>query len=205
VNGLVDIGAVEMQDTAVATTVSLSSSLNPSYFGQSVTFSVVVTASNGQTPTYTVTFYDGGAALDTETLNNGVASFTTSALTVGNHSIVALYNGEGTFAGNTSAVLTQTVNESTTTTSLASSLNPSLFGQSVTFTAAVTPVYNGSPTGTVYFYDGLTLLGTVSVDATGHASFTISTLEGSHHIAAVYSGDTIFSGSVSNVFTQQVL
>jgi hypothetical protein len=206
VNGLVDIGAVEMQDTAVATSVSLSSSLNPSYFGQSVTFSVVV-ASNGGTPTGTVTFYDDGAALDTETLDsNGRASFTTSTLTVDNHSIVALYSGDGTFAGNTSAVLTQTVNQATTTTSLASSLNPSMFGQSVTFTATVTPCYPSSPAGTVSFYDGTTLLGTASLDATGHASFTISTLAaGNHSITAVYSGDDIFTGSTSDVLTQQVL
>jgi hypothetical protein len=135
-----------------------------------------------------------------------MASFTTSALIEGNHSIVALYSGDGTFAGNTSAVLTQTVNQATTTTSLVSSLNPSTFGQGVTFTATVTPCYSASPTGSVSFYDGTTLLGTVSLDATGHGSFAISTLAvGNHSITAVYSGDTIFYGSTSDVLTQQVL
>jgi hypothetical protein len=65
------------------------------------------------------------------------------------------------------------VSKATTTTTLASSRNPSLFGQSVTFTASVTPQFGGTVTGTVTFYDGTTALKTVSVSG-GVAKYTTS-------------------------------
>ena len=70
--------------------------------------------------------------------------------------------------------------------------NPSLYGQSLTITATVapsSPIFS-TPTGTVTFMDGTTVLGTNSLDATGSASFTTSTLNaGSHAITVNYSGD----------------
>jgi YVTN family beta-propeller protein len=93
---------------------------------------------------------------------------------------------------------------SATTTSLSSSLNPSQYGQTVTFTATVTGS-GGTPTGNVTFYDGSTALGTVGVDGTGHAAYATSSLTtGSHSITASYGGDTNFTGSTSTVLTQQV-
>jgi hypothetical protein len=83
----------------------------------------------------------------------------------------------------------------TTTTAVTSSSDPSVFGQTVTFTATVTPQGSGSPTGTVTFHDGSTTLGTSSLSS-GTATFTISTLAiGTHSITAVYSGDSNFQGS----------
>src|SRR5439155_3438552 len=100
------------------TTTALSSSPNPSTLGQSVTFTATVTGSGG-TPTGTVTFKDGATTLGTGTLNgSGVATFTTSALIAGSHSITAVYGGDSTFATSTSSVLTQSVNKSDTTTAL---------------------------------------------------------------------------------------
>ena len=57
----------------------------------------------------------------------------------------------------------QLVGKVTTMTTLASSLNPSNSGQSVTFTASVTPQFGGSVTGTMSFYDGTTVLKTVTM------------------------------------------
>src|SRR5207247_9140460 len=74
------------------------------------------------------------------------ATFATSALTVGSHSITARYNGDTNFSGSTSTALTQTVNKASTTTSLTSGTNPSVFGQSVTFTATVTVTAPGAGT-----------------------------------------------------------
>ncbi len=96
----------------VGTTTSataLTSSLNPSTVGQSVTFTATVTGTGG-TPTGTVTFKDGTTTLGTGTLAGGVATFTTTALTQGSHPITAMYNGDPTFAVSTSTVLTQVVN-----------------------------------------------------------------------------------------------
>jgi hypothetical protein len=68
-----------------ATSTSLTSSQNPSQFGQLVTFTATVSGSGP--PTGTVSFKDGGTVIGTGTLNGGVATFATSSLSVGSHSI----------------------------------------------------------------------------------------------------------------------
>jgi YVTN family beta-propeller protein len=81
------------------------------------------------------------------------------------------------------------VTPAATSTSLASSLNPSNFGQIVTFTATVTSAAAGTPTGTVTFKDGATSLGTVTLNASGQASLGTAALSvGTHTITAVYAG-----------------
>jgi hypothetical protein len=94
------------------TSTSLSSSLNPSISGQSVTFTATVTSSATGTPTGSVTFKDGTTTLGTGALSSGIAKFTTSTLAVGTHSITAVYGGDATSLGSTSAVLSQVVNSS---------------------------------------------------------------------------------------------
>jgi hypothetical protein len=95
--------------TNTSTTVLATSSAS-SVFGQSVTFTATVTGSGG-TPTGTITFKDGTTSLGTGTLNgSGVATLSTSALTVGTHSIKAEYGGDANFAGSASNVLSQIVN-----------------------------------------------------------------------------------------------
>jgi hypothetical protein len=93
-----------------------------------------------------------------------------------------------------------------TTTTLVSSLNPSTQGQAVTFTATVTPAFGSTPTGTVTFHDGTTVLGKGVVNASTHqAVFTTSVLGvGSHSITAGYGGDANFLSSTSRVLTQVV-
>ncbi len=90
----------------VATTTALSSSKNPSSFGQSVTFTAKVT---GFSPTGTVTFFDSGMQIGAGTLAAGTATFTTSSLAVGSHSITANYGGDPNNVASTSAALVQTV------------------------------------------------------------------------------------------------
>ncbi|WP_283808449.1 Ig-like domain repeat protein [Bradyrhizobium sp. AS23.2] len=92
-----------------ATATALASSLNPSEFGKAVTFTATVTSSAG-TPAGTVTFNDGGVAIGTAVLAAGIASFTTSSLTVGSHAITASYVGAGNFGPSSSPTLTQAVN-----------------------------------------------------------------------------------------------
>jgi len=91
-----------------------------------------------------------------------------------------------------------------TYSTLAASLNPSVFGQAIAFTATVTGV-QGTPTGAVTFKDGATTLGAPTLDATGKAIYSTSALTaGSHTITAVYAGDGANSGSLSNSLTQTV-
>ena len=186
----------------VPTSTSVASSLNPSVFDQAVTFTATVTSTGG-TPTGTVTFKDGTTTLGTGALSSGKATFKTSTLAVGTHSITAVYGGSTSFAGSTSAVLTQTVKQASSSTSLASSLNPSTFGAAVIFTATVTST-GGTPTGTVTFKDGTTTLGTGALSS-GKATFKTSTLAvGTHSITAVYGGSSNFVTSTSSVLTQTV-
>ncbi len=181
--------------TQATATVNLSSSSNPSQAGQSVTFTATVSG-NSSTPTGSVSFYDGSTLLGTVALSSMMgaarATFNTSALSVGTHTIQAVYSGDSTYP-TSSATLTQTVTPDTVNVGLTSSNNPSLVGQSVTFTAAVTPTVSGSPTpsGTVTFKDGSTVLATVAVtNVQGQylATFTTSALTaGAHTITASYS------------------
>jgi hypothetical protein len=114
-----------------------------------------------------------------------------------------VYGGDSTLLGSTSKPVQQVVNKATTTTTLASSLNPSNFGQSVTFTASVTPQFSGTVKGSVTFYDGTTALKTVALSG-GVAKFTTSTLtSGAHNITATYNGSTSFIGSSASL-TQTV-
>ena len=155
-------------------------------------------------------FKDGDLLIGSATLSgSGQASLTTSNLATGTHAITATYSGDSNFNPSTSSVLTQTVNATTnaTTTVLASNPNPSLVGQPVAFIATVTAVTTGSgtPTGTVRFLNGTTLLGTRTLNANGQAGMTTASLGlGSHQITAVYEGDSNFAGSTSNQVTQIV-
>jgi len=193
-----------------STSTTLTSSLNPSTFGQSVTFTATVSAvaPGAGTPIGTVEFLDGTTVLDTESLNgSGIATFTTSSLAIGTHSITTVYSGNNDFNGDTSPVLTQVVVAATTTTALASSIDPSVFGQSVTFTATVSvvPPGTGTPTGTVEFFDGTTLVDTETLSTAGTAAFTTASLSvGSHPITAEYLSNNNFSNSTSPVVTQTV-
>jgi hypothetical protein len=185
-----------------ASSTAVASSLNPSTFGAAVTFTATVTSSGG-TPTGTVTFKNGTAALGTGTLSSGKATFKTSTLTVGSHSITAVYGGSTNFITSTSPALTQTVKQATSSTAVSSSLNPSTFGAAVTFTATVTSS-GGTPTGTVTFKNGTATLGTGTLSS-GKATFKTSTLTlGSHSITAVYGGSTNFITSTSPALTQTV-
>jgi hypothetical protein len=191
---------------AVATSTTVVSSVNPSVSGQSITFTATVKPATSGTPSGTVTFKDGTISLGIGTLRNSQAIMTRSTLSVGSHSITAIYGGAANFKVSTSPVLSQTISGSAaaTSTTLVSSVNPSVSGQSVTFTATVKPATSGTPSGTVTFKNGAISLGTGTL-RNGQAIMTRSTLTvGSHSITAIYGGDANFKGSTSAALTQVV-
>lgn len=177
---------------ASGTTLVLSSNQNPSTLGQAVTFSATVASlpAGGGIPTGMVTFADGATVIGQVPLNSsGVASITRSDLPPGSHNIIATYASDTLFAAS-SGGLTHVVQNGTATT-VSSSSSPSSFGELITFTATVTASNGalGTPTGSVSFREGATVLATAPVDATGHASFSTSALSiGSHIITADFTG-----------------
>jgi uncharacterized repeat protein (TIGR03803 family) len=189
--------------THAATSTALASSANPSVFNQSVTFTATVTSGSG-TPTGTVTFFDGANSLGTVALSGGVGSLSISALAVGSHSITASYSGDSTFNSSTSSALIQNVNKASTTVQLGSSLNPSGFGQSVSFTATIFPQFSGQPTGLVTFLDGTTSIASIGVTNSRAILSTSALAVGTHSITASYSGDSNFTGNVSSPLSQVV-
>jgi RHS repeat-associated protein len=191
------------------TTTVIAASVSPSVFGQSVTFTATVSAT-GSIPTGTVKFLDGTATLGTGTLDaNGHATFSTSTLAaplvLGKHSITASYVGASGFSAS-SGSMTQTVSAVPTSTVLAGTFDPAVFGQTVTFTATVSAAVAGigSPTGIVTFKDGSKSLGTGTLDANGTATFSTSSLTapltvGNHAITVSYAGTSKFTASSSGL------
>jgi len=185
------------------TTTTLTSSLNPANQGVAVTFTATVTTTGAIQPTGTVTFNDGTTALGTGTLNGShVATFTTSTLAGGTHSITAVYGGDANNASSTSAPLTQNIIIATTT-ALTSSASSIASGASVTFTATVT---GASPTGTVTFKNGAASLGTGTLNNAGIATLATTALVtiGTDSITAVYPGDVNNLPSTSSALTETV-
>jgi hypothetical protein len=184
----------------ISTTTTLATSLNPSTYGASVTFTATVspTVPAGET----VTFYDNGVSIGTGKTSGATATLTTSTLPTGSDSITATYGGDGNYTASTSSILTQAVNQVSTTITLTSSLNPSTYGQSVTFTATLTPSVTLAET--VSFYDGATKIGSGFING-GVATLAISSLPvGSDSITATYGGDANYTSSTSSALTQTV-
>ncbi len=130
--------------TTVATTTLLGSSPNPSTVGQAVTFTATVTVPQGAgVATGTVTFLEGTAVLGVGKLNEAdIATFSTSDLAAGDHTITASYGEDASFAASSSDPIVVTINEpvpSLTTTTLTGSLSTAVLGQHVSFTAIVGP------------------------------------------------------------------
>jgi hypothetical protein len=207
-------GTVTILLNTGGTFVNLASSLNPSFYGQSVKFTASVAASlpgSPSAPTGTVTFKDGSTTLGSGALTSGTATFTTiTPLSAGSHPITASYSGDSNFAAKVSAPLAQVVNPASTAIAITnSSINPSTTAQAVTFSATMTsPTASvaGAAGETVTFMDGVTSLGTGTLNGSGQATSAPQTLSttGIHPITVVYAGDANFSSNTSPAFSQIV-
>ena len=188
---------------AFPTSTSLTSTLNPSVYGQKVTWTATVAPSGSITPTGIVKFIWSGNSIGSATLDSrGVAALTRSNLNADPYPLQAVYVGDASNLGSTSAVLNQVITQATTSATLTSSPNPSAFGQAVTFTATITSP-TVMPTGPVTFAVGNTVLGTAQFSG-GKAKFTISTLAvGSTKVTATYYGNSNIAKSSASV-TQTV-
>jgi hypothetical protein len=94
-----------------ATSVTITSSLNPSTVGQAVTLTATVKSSTTGTPTGTVEFTNYGASLGTATISGGKASITVTNFSANIHPITGIYSGDSNFLTSTSPTFQQTVNK----------------------------------------------------------------------------------------------
>lgn len=193
-----------------ATSTALAASTTSIAVGINITFTSIVTSSNGPVPTGTVAFSDGTATLGTATLNtSGIAVLSTSSLTPGAHNIVATYSGDSGNATSTSMTVVVTIQQIATATALISDLNPANSGASIDFKASVAMVAgsaaDGPVTGAVIFSDGATVLGMGTLDINGNAILTVNTLAvGPHTITAAYGGNTNYAPSTSSALVESV-
>jgi hypothetical protein len=185
------------------TTTSLTSSANPATFGQSVAFKTTVAPTSGSgTPTGTVTFTDttSGTIFGTATLTGGTVNLTLS-LSVGSHTISAVYSGDPYFKPS-SGTLTETINKAPTTLSAApaSKTTPQ-------FSATLTRTDNGAPIAgqTIAFSTKNPMTGaqdavcsaTTGTNGTATCTGTIPTLDKmvDTSYTATYAGNANYLGS----------
>jgi large repetitive protein len=192
-----------------ATSTTISSSSNPSVHEQPITFTATVTSAGGTPPNgETVTFYNGLNVIGTAPMTGGIASLTTPTLQSGIFTISAAYLGDASFTASTSPALHQAVDtssQSPTTTALTSSLNPSLYGQKVTWTATVKTSGSTIPTGKVNFNWSGYSIGTAMLNSSGVATLTRSLLSAdAYPLFAVYTGDTNNGPSASPILNQVI-
>ena len=192
-----DGGAISHSVTAPGSTTTYTANFNTAY--------LLTTAANpsigGTVAPPSGTYYAAGANVSlTATANPGYAfsGWTGNVANANSASTTVTMNAPQTVTANFNPT-------SPTTTSLMSSPDPSTFGQSVTFTATVTPTLGGTPTGTITFTaDGSNVLGTSSLSG-GQAALSVSSLgAGNHSIVASYGGDSADQASTSSQLMQTV-
>ncbi|UCH51375.1 MAG: Ig-like domain repeat protein, partial [Chloroflexota bacterium] len=208
-NGNTSAAESHTVNKADSITTITSDTPDPSDYGQSVTFTATVVPDlPGSTdiPTGNVEFFDGATSLGTGALDgSGQASLSTSSLSVGSHNITAQYLGSSNYNSSTSAAESHTVNKADTTTTITSDdPDPSVFGQSVAFTASATSA-SGTPTGSVEFFNNGVSMGTAALSS-GSAALNYSSLAvgTSANITAQYLGDTNFNTSTSAAISHTV-
>jgi hypothetical protein len=179
------------------TSTGVTSSLNPSKYGQSVSFTATVSNTDtSPVPTGSVQFQidgvDFGAPVALSSGSGTSGATTTLAVPGSPHSVAAVYtSADGNFVNSNGSLSGgQTVNQATSTTTITSDTpDPSIVGQSYQVHWTVTPQYTGTPTGTVNVSDG-----TDSCSAAVSAGFCTltSTTVGAKTLTATYSGDDNF-------------
>ena len=183
----------------IPTTTTLTSTPNPSYLNQNVAMTATVHAQNGSTPSGRVLFESDGVVIGTVGLNrSGVAVLNYSALSVGTHRLVGVYEGGNGYGGSVSNAVSQVVTLHTSTTAVTSTPNPSAYGEPVTITATVGPSGPPVPTGTVRFTsNGSPIFNCGAVPLSSGQAVCNTTLlaPGTDAIVAAYSGDSYYSGS----------
>jgi hypothetical protein len=199
--------AFTLQVNKATTTTGVTSNANPSVFQQTVTFTVTVVPQYSCVPSGTVTLTDGVSPIASNLpLTGGTATFTTSALSVGVHSITASYAGDANFNSSNSGVWSQTVNKASTATSLSSVMpSPMFVGQPITvsYTFGVVSPGAGTPIAplgniTILASDGSSCTGSAAPSGGMCTLLPVPTAAGNVTFTISYPGDTNFVASGFN-------
>jgi len=152
--------------------------------------------------TQSVNFLEGTTNVGTAALsaNGTLAPLTLTGLTVGTHTYTAQYPGDTNYSALAFGSVTVTVTGATvSTTTTLTAPTAGTYGGMTTLSATVAGT-GGTPSGTVSFYDGTTLLGSPTL-ASGAVSASYLLAGGSHSLTAVYSGDSTYLTSTSSATT----
>ncbi len=189
---------------ATATSIEVSSSAEPAVFGQSITFTAKV-VSFGSTPTGSVVFMEANGlpldGCDTAAVDKGLATCEIATLAVGEHDIVAVYQGDASNTGSSSAdtPLQQTVNQADTVVTLTPPAGIVLgAAANVSVTVAAQAPGAGTPDGTVTVSDGAASCVATLANGSGSCTLTPPAPAGTHTLSAVYTATANFAASTGN-------
>ena len=190
------------------TATTLAATPNPAVASNTVRLTATVT-SPGPLPNSVlgfngvVAFHDGSTNLGIQYLNaDGQATFDTSLLAAGTHSLTAtflglasIYPGNLSFASSISPPLPEVVTANSTSTALSVVPTTAPVGGTVTLSATVSSP-SGPPTGAAVFYDGSAILDVQPLDVTGNATFsTAFAVAGNHSIHTTYIANATYASS----------
>jgi len=209
-SGLVAVEAAVKTTPALTVTPASAAILS----NQPLQVTLQVTGGSGRsTPTGSIVLSSGSYVSAIAVLSQGsvIVSIPAGSLAAGSDTLSASYTPDSasslTFnsaAG--SAPVTVNMPLVSTTTTLQASATSVAYGVSVTFSVAVAPASGTTPpTGSAALMDGASTLTTLTLNASGAASYSTAALSaGAHSITAVYHGDTNNSASTSAAVTVTV-
>ena len=168
--------------------ITLTASQSSISYGSSVSLSATVVEDDSPVSGVSVTFYDGSTSLGSATTNsNGVATYTTSSLTVGSHSCTAVYDEK------TSNSVSVTVNKLSSTISLTVPASGTV-GTAYTVTGTLVPT-----SGSVKLYENGSLKDTLTVSSGSFSKAVTQDTEGTYSYYAVFEGSSTYEGSTSSI------
>jgi hypothetical protein len=203
-----------MTQSGTATTLSLGAT--NAVYGQPVNIAVTVSPTSGSgTPTGIVGILTNSGNPNAQgagsvTLTNGAFNGTINTLPGGSYSVFARYGGDGTYSTSTSTGVNMTISPINSadvlsyvaTDPLTGAVVPSSsapYGSKIAAISAIKVTQGlATPTGTVQFLQGGTVLDTASVDLSGNATYNSGGYAlGTYTWQAIYSGDNNYNPSTS--------
>jgi hypothetical protein len=194
--------------TAVSTSTTVTSSANPSTYDSSVTFTATVAPTSGSAvPTGTVQFSINGSSVGSPvTLSSGTATYATSTLTLGTHSVTAAYTtNSSNYNSSSSSTFTQTVNNGPPTVTLTLSSSTIAHGTALTLTATAMSGATAVHPGVITFCDTSystclyqAVVGRAQLNSSGSAAIKIVPAIGTHTYQAVFAANGSYPTATSS-------